>query len=240
MRKAVLISIAAVSTIGCSQGRAQDVGPTVQRSYNVGAFDRIEVAGPFDVKVITGGKAGVSASGPEKMIERLIVEVKGDRLVVRAKERQGIFHWDVGKRGTVKVQVSAPALSQAVLSGSGDVAIDKVSGDSFVGAVAGSGDLTVDSLTVKQVKLSIAGSGDLRARSGQAASAEYKIAGSGDIDAGGLSSSTAQVSIVGSGNIDAKATQSAIIKIVGSGDVTLTGGAKCTISKTGSGDAHCS
>jgi hypothetical protein len=243
MRKAMLLGIGvmAMAAAGCGKSHAEDGGPTVQRNYQVGAFDKIEVAGPYDVTVRTGSGPTVSASGPEKAIEQLVVEVKGDKLVIHTKERRGgWFNWGSHNFGNTSLQVTVPALSAAMIAGSGGITVDKVAGDRFDGGVAGSGDLTLESLQVQSLKLSIGGSGDVRARSGQAASADYSIAGSGDIDAGGVVTQTADASIAGSGSIRAQATGTANAKIMGSGDITLTGGAKCSISKMGSGDVSCS
>lgn len=242
MRMAVLIGLAAaaMAAAACGQNRAEDGGPTVQRTYQVGAFQRIEVAGPYEVEVRTGGQPGVSASGPEKLIERLVVEVRGDRLLIhpRREDNSSWFNW--GSRGTAKVQVTAPALRAATIAGSGEMRVDQVKGASFEGSIAGSGDLDVGAIHVETLKLSVAGSGDMRAGSGQSRSAEYSIAGSGDINAGGVRSETATVSIAGSGQINGQATGTADVSIMGSGDVVLTGGAKCTVSKSGSGDVRCS
>lgn len=243
MRNFIVFGIiaAASASAGCGQSRADDGGPTVQRNYTVGAFDRIEVAGPFEVDVRTGGSPSVTASGPQKLIERLVVEVRGDRLVIRPREERG-FRWGSGwsKSSKARVQVTAAALSGAAIAGSGGITVDQVSGERFDGSVAGSGDLTIGALDVQSLKLSIGGSGDVRARSGQARSAEYSIAGSGDIDASGVRADTAAVSIAGSGNINGQASATADVSIVGSGDVVLTGGARCNVSKAGSGNVRCS
>jgi len=242
MRKTVLIGIAvaALAAAGCGQSRAEDGGPMTKRSYQVGGFERIQVAGPFDVQVRTGSAPSVSASGPSKLLDRLVVEVKGDRLVIHTKEHHGLFSWGSHSNGSATLQVTVPALSGADIAGSGGISVDKVKGDNFNGAVAGSGDLTIDSLEVQSLKLAIGGSGDIRAQSGQAAQADYSIAGSGGIDARGIRAAVAKASIAGSGSISGQATASADVNIMGSGDVTLTGGAKCTVSKMGSGNVNCS
>lgn len=241
MHKALIIAIAAASaSAACGQQRAEDGGPTVKRSYPVGSFDRIEVAGPFDVRVRTGGAPGVAARGPEKLIERMVVEVKDDRLIIRPAEDRTGFSWGSNIRGKAIVDVSATALKAAAIAGSGDIKVDTVSGADFEGKVAGSGDLEVDSIRVETLKLGIAGSGDIRARSGEARSADYAIAGSGDIDVSGVAVDTAKVSIAGSGNIKGRASSAAEVKIMGSGDVELTGGARCSVKKVGSGSARCS
>jgi len=242
MRKALLVGIgmAAITIGGCGRGHAEDGGPTIQKSYQVGAFDRIEVAGPYDVTVRTGANPSVSASGPQKLIDRLVVEVKGDKLVIHPEQHHGFFNWGFGTNGSATVAVTVPSLSGAMIAGSGGISVDKIAGDSFDGGVAGSGDLNLDSVQVQSLKLSIGGSGDVRARSGQAKQADYHIAGSGGIDARGVQAQAATVSIAGSGSIHGQATGAADVKIMGSGDVTLTGGAKCSVSKMGSGDVSCS
>lgn len=240
MRKALLIGIAAAATAaGCGQGQAQDGGPNVQRNYQVGAFERIEVAGPYEVQVRTGSAPSVSASGSEKLIERLVVEVKGDRLLIHPRREN---RWWGGSRthGTAKIQVTVPALRAAMIAGSGGIAVDQIRGGSFDGSIAGSGDLSLEAIDVESLKLSIAGSGDVRARSGQARSVDYSIAGSGDIDARGVRSEAAAINIAGSGSVNGQATGTAEVRIMGSGDVGLTGGAKCSISKAGSGEVRCS
>ena len=240
MRKAVLFGVAAaVAAAGCSQSRAEEGGPTVQRSYQVGSFDRIEVAGPYDVRVRTGSAPSVSASGPEKLMERLVVEVKGDRLLIHPRKDQRMFNWS-STRGTATIDVTVPMLRAAAIAGSGEMTVDRIAGQRFDGSVAGSGDLSLSSLQVQALKLSIAGSGDVRAGSGEAQSADYSIAGSGDIDARGVRAGTAAVSIAGSGSINGQANGTASVSIMGSGDVELSGGAKCTVSKHGSGSARCS
>ena len=40
---------------------ARDAGPAANRTYQVGAFDRIAVAGPYEVSVATGGEPGRAA-----------------------------------------------------------------------------------------------------------------------------------------------------------------------------------
>jgi hypothetical protein len=242
MRKSIAAAVIAASaaTSACGQHRSENGGATVARNYQVGNFQQIEVAGPYDVEVRTGGNASVSASGPEKLLERTTVEVKGDKLVIRPERQNGWFHMGWSNRGNAKFTVTVPQLTGATIAGSGDIHIDKVSGNSFEGVVAGSGGLNVGALDVQQLKLAIAGSGGAKAGSGKAQSAKYEIAGSGDVDAGQVATQSVDVSIAGSGNIRAHSSGTAKVSIMGSGDVDISGGAKCSISKAGSGDVHCS
>lgn len=242
MRKAMTagLALAAVTVAGCARDRAEEPGAMTQRNYQVGSFDKIELAGAYDATVRTGSGPTIQAKGGENILADLIVEVEGDTLKIHPRQRKG-FSWGWGSRNNSKVEltITVPSLRSAELAGSGGIRIDKVSGDRFEGAVAGSGDLTVDQVEVGTLKLGIAGSGDAKAGSGKAKTVEYEIAGSGGIDARGIVAEDADVSIAGSGGVSAHATRTANVSIAGSGDVELTGGAKCTTSKVGSGDVRC-
>ena len=222
--------------VGANAGD-KNAGPKVSRNYNVAAFDRIEVAGPYDVKVVTGGKAGIRANGNEKLLNETDVVVEGGVLKIMPKKKKGM-RWGWSSHGNASFIVNAGALKGAAIAGSGGIAIDKVAGD-FDGAVAGSGDLRLASVAGGKVNLAIAGSGDVRA-AGKADSVAIEIAGSGGVDAKGLATRTASVSIAGSGSVSAQASDTANVSIMGSGDVEVSGGAKCTVSKAGSGDVRCS
>ena len=241
MHKAILAGMvaAAAASAGCAKDRDETAGPATTRNYQVGAFDRLEVAGPYDVTVTTGSAPSVRASGGERAIERMVVEVKGGTLSIHPKKRSG-FNFGWSKNHKVKLIVTVPALAAAEIAGSGDISVDKVAGDSFEAGVAGSGHVRVGEINVKRLKAGIAGSGEINAGRGRAVVADYEIAGSGDIGAEGLVAETASVSIAGSGNVAAHATGTAKVDIAGSGNVRMTGGAKCSVSKAGSGNVDCS
>jgi hypothetical protein len=240
MRTSIAAALIAASaaTSACGQSRSEDGGPTVSRNYQIGNFQEIEVAGPYDVQIRTGGNPAVAASGSEKLLERTVVEVKGDKLLIRPEKKGWFGGWST--HGKASFTVTVPQLRGATIAGSGDIKIDKVHGDQFEGVVAGSGGLDVGQLEVQTLKLSIAGSGDVKATSGRAQSVGLDIAGSGDIDTRGVQAQDADVSIAGSGSVAAHAGGTAKVSIMGAGDVEVTGGAKCSVSKMGSGEVRCS
>jgi hypothetical protein len=218
-----------------SKAEDREPGPEVSRSYQVDAFDKLAVSGPYEVNVVSGGAPGVSAKGGSNLLDETEVVVENGTLTIRPKKRGGIhFNWHDGK---AVFTVNAAALHGAAIAGSGGVNVDRVAGD-FEGEVAGSGDLKLASVAGGKVKLAIAGSGGVSA-AGKADSVDLSIAGSGDIDTRGLASRIADVSIAGSGNVTANASESANVSIMGSGDVEVTGGAKCKVTKAGSGNVRC-
>ena len=241
MRKSIAAAIIAASgaTAACGQMH-EDAGPTVSRNFQVGNFQQIKVAGNYDVTVQTGANPGVTAQGSQKLLDKTIVEVRGDELLIHPEEHNGFSFFHFGTRGKAHFTVTVPQLTAATLAGAGDLNVNAVSGDHFEATLAGSGGLGIGSANLKSMKLSLAGSGDVKVGSGQVGSAEYEIVGAGDVDATGVTSQQLKVSIAGSGDLKAHATGAADVSIMGAGDVTVTGGAKCTLHKAGAGDVHCS
>jgi len=242
MRKSIAAAalIAALAaTAACSHSNAEDAGPTTSRSYNVGNFQQIEVAGPYNVEVRTGSNIGVSATGNEKLLDHTRVEVDGNRLQIGPEKSHNWFGgWK--SSGSAKFVITVPQLTGASIGGSGDIQVDRVQAPNFEGNIGGSGTLSVAALEVQTLKLKIGGSGGIKAGAGKAQIADYSIGGSGSVDAGAVAVDQLKVNVAGSGNVRAHATGSADVNVVGSGDVEIAGGAKCKVNKMGSGDVRCS
>lgn len=238
MRKIWLAGLAVpIILAACGRTAAQPSGPPVDRDFAVAEFDRMEVHGPYAVEVTTGSPASAQATGPEAALDDLKVEVRNGTLRIEPRER-GSRNWRDGE--PVRLAIRVPRLVAVTLAGSGEVAVDRIAGESFDAALNGSGDLRIGSVPVRRLKAALAGSGDLSIGSGEAEDAGYSLAGSGDIAASGVRAADATVDLAGSGDVHVQATRTARIAIVGSGDARVSGGARCTVSKVGSGEAHCS
>lgn len=239
MRRLLIASTAIAALAACQfEGRAEsrDAGPETSRTYQVGQFDRIEVMGPYEVAVTTGGATSVAASGGANLLDETDVLIEDGALVIKPKKRKGMrFNW---KDGKARFAVNVAGLRGASIAGSGDVSVDKVAGD-FAGEVAGSGSIGIGAMRGGKTTVKIAGSGEFTG-SGQVDALDVSIAGSGDVNLAGLTAKTADISIAGSGDVRANASDTAQVKIMGSGDVELGGGAKCTVKKAGSGNVRCS
>jgi hypothetical protein len=231
---ALIVGVAA-AVAGCNAKDGRDPGPLTSKDYPVGDFKRIESAGSYDVTVRTGSGPSVRAEGPQKVLDRLVIEVKGDELLIHP--RNGGFHWS--KSPPIKIAVTVPELHGATIAGSGTISVDKVATDSFKGTIAGSGDLSIANIAAKSVEIEVAGSGS-GSVAGQADSANYVIAGSGELSAGALKAKDVKLTIAGSGSLEANASGTVRGEIVGSGEARVSGGAKCTVEKVGSGDIICS
>jgi Putative auto-transporter adhesin, head GIN domain len=199
-----------------------------------GAFTKLEALGPDNIVFVTGDAFSIKAEGSADALKKLRYKVENGTIIIGREKGKW---WGKENEG-VTITVTAPALTEASLAGSGDFTADKMAGDKVVVEIAGSGNVTVADVTGKKVESSIAGSGDVKL-AGKVESAEFEVAGSGSVDATKLASVNAEVSIAGSGDVSLTASGMVDADIAGSGDVTVTGGAKCKSSTMGSGSVNC-
>ena len=233
MRRLWVAAAMILAGSACSTGNAvEGSGSDGQRSYQVGSFDRVELAGHYVVRVTVGGAPSVRAEGAEAELERLEVSVVDGRLRIGSKPGS----WT--STGKTIVHVTAPGLQAVEVTGSGNMEVGALRAPKFRGDVAGSGNLVMQGLESEEASFDIAGSGNVRA-AGRARAINLEVAGSGNGEFGQLQAETARISIAGSGGAQVRASGTAAVSIVGSGDVGVTGGARCTVEKVGSGDVRC-
>src|SRR5687767_11100932 len=164
LKPMMLLPLLALAACGAN---AQDKdsgasGQSGRRDFQVGTFDRVELAGSQNVIVKVGGTPSAYAEGDTGLLERLEVKVENGVLRIGQKKGKWSFGWSKD-HGPITVHVTAPSLRGADVAGSGDMKIDNVQGDQFAAGIAGSGELEVGSLRAKNASFSIAGSGGVSA-----------------------------------------------------------------------------
>lgn len=234
MRSATLI-LPAVMLSACGVAESTPSGPNGSRSFDVSGFDQVELAGSDNVRVIAGPAFSVQATGPEKTLERLKIEVNGSTLSI-GRKRSISMGWNNDK--SALVTVTMPTIKEASLAGSGNMDIDRVETPEFEASIAGSGGMKIKSAQVDKLDIDIAGSGGATI-AGAAKAIDISIAGSGSVMAKDLNAADAKISIAGSGNVDARASGAASVSIAGSGDVNISGTSNCKTTKMGSGKVVC-
>ncbi|RVT95102.1 DUF2807 domain-containing protein [Sphingomonas crocodyli] len=208
------------------------------RPFPVPGFSKLRVEGPYTVRVHTGAKPSVVARGPQDRIDKLIVETRGEMLVITTEKSWGWKGMSWGKNDTVYVDVTVPTLSAAELTGSGDVDVDVVRAPAFAASVTGSGNLTVAQVQTETLTSSVTGSGDLTVN-GKAETMTARVTGSGDLHAGGVNVGTLTATVTGSGDIAVGPTRVANASVTGSGDIDIAGRPQCKTAKRGSGEVRC-
>lgn len=227
---------AVLSAFNDDEGRVRtvEVEPT-ERAYQVEAFDRISTSGPQDIEISYGESYSVRAEGPTGELE---VAVVAGELVIRPPNGFGP-NWQ--RLQSTTFFVTMPSLARLSLIGSGDVHVEQLRGERFVGVIEGGfgGSFEIDSLEVDEAEFTINGPGEIAA-SGTARSARVTINGPGEFQAGDLRSQLAVIAVRGPGDVELAVEQEADVNVQGPGEVDIDGPARCTVSTSGPGSVNCS
>lgn len=213
---------------------AAHAASTVDRSFAVTGFERVQATGSENITIVTGKAPSVVATGPSDRLDRLDIQVDGDTLKIGHKPG----NWASWSREGVKIRITVPAVKGVKLTGSGSVVLDRGTGPEFSAELTGTGGLNIGQVDAQSVLMATSGSGGISAE-GKCSSVKVTISGSGDTRIGNLACQDAEVRISGSGNVAAHATATANVRISGSGDVNIAGGARCTTKSSGSGTIAC-
>ena len=182
-------------------------------------YDEISCAGSMDFILVKGNEGKITIEGEENLLQHIITEVKGNKLVVKVE--RGV-HLSTSFNKGIKITIPFQDISDVSLAGSGDLwTKDKISATSLDVSLAGSGDVTVD-VDATSVEGSIAGSGDLTLR-GKTKNLEASVAGSGDFHGFGLQADNTEVSVAGSGDAEVVSNSMLKARVSGSGDIEYKG-----------------
>lgn len=206
---------------------AAAAGQAAERRYPVTDFERIEVDGPYVVRLTTGRNSLAVANGPQAGIDRLTVEVSGQTLRIR-RNRNGWTGTPGRQQGQIEIAVVTRTLRSARLIGPGRLEIDRLSGLRADLSVEGSGELVAGGIATDVLNLRLVGSGRLEAR-GRTGRLNAVFEGSGNVDADQLVAQDATVATTSFGNVALHAARTARITASGRGAVNVSGRPACTL-----------
>jgi hypothetical protein len=210
-----------------------------RRGYSVTNFDRIQVNGPFVVRLTTGGGSSAYAEGDHRAINEIAMDVTGRTLRIRrnVSSNWGGYPGERDNRAAV-IHLSTHRLEQATVIGTGDLEIDRMEGQRLIVSLGGNGRLAVGEIETDNLGLALTGAGIMEA-GGTAATAHVNVQGPGTVSAAGLTVDDLTVTLNGPGNIEITAEREAEVTAVGNGSVTILGDAACTDHSIGSGQVTC-
>lgn len=204
---------------------------SIERS--TGNYDKIAVAGNFDVTLVEGTEGKLDIKIEDNLTQYLVTEVKNG--VLKIKWEKGV---QVKTSKGVKITLPFKEIDQVSLGGSGTVKTqDTIDSNELTIEVAGSGNMQLDVKTSNLVA-KIAGSGNVKIN-GNTTNLMCKIAGSGNFNSYGLNTQNTEAKIAGSGNVYTTVNGTLSAKIAGSGSVKYKGEAKTeNIKISGSGSVR--
>jgi len=201
------------------------------RNYTVTSFTKVRVEGPYAVAVATNRGPFARATGDPAALDRVRVRVEGTTLVVSV-DPSGWGGYPGRASGPVRVEAGTPALTSAVVNGSGTLAVDRVRGLEFGLNLQGSGMATLADVQADRLRIGISGGGSASV-AGRALALTAIVRGAGSIDASGLSTKDAVIGAEGPAVVKAAVSGTAKVEAAGVASVTLSGEPGCQLKVVG-------
>lgn len=197
-------------------------------------FNAIKSTGAYDIEINEGEADGkISLIGDSSIIDKIIVEVNEQTLIIKQKPGFYTSHGDA-----VKISLNANKLKGLALTGSGSILTKGVqSSDEMNIVLDGSGNISTQ-ISTEKANIQLNGSGDI-SLNGQVNDLVVNLSGSGDINAFGLIANHTNAGLTGSGNLEVYARNSLIAGVTGSGQLLYKGvPEKKEFKQVGSGEIH--
>ncbi len=237
MKKIITLTMAlmALTAINAQWKKVKGNGNVVTIDRSTDDYNKIAVAGWFDVELVAGSEGALKIRGEENLLEYIKTEVKDDKLVIKVRNGINLKPSSWGEDGGIYITVPVEEVEEVTLSGSGDVTSSTVlKSDKFRTSISGSGDLNL-MVEAETVEASLSGSGDINLK-GQAGNFEVRVSGSGDVQAYELNANNVEATISGSADVRVTANEMLYARVSGSGDIHYKGDPKKIDSKaSGSG-----
>jgi hypothetical protein len=199
-----------------------------ERRYSVTDFDRIQVDGPYEVTLTTGGSSQATATGDQRAIDRIAVDVQGRTLRIRPNP-SAWGGYPGAQTGPVRIVLTSRLVRGATVIGPGSLAIDRARGLRIELSLSGSGSLSVGAVEADVLILGLLGSGEMTV-AGKAKQLRLTVEGSGDFSGRSLASEDAQITAGTSGALTVGAARTAKVSAHGRGSVEIVGTPACTLS----------
>lgn len=229
---AFILAFTVTSTIS-----AQRNADLAEENRFIDHFDAISVSGGIDVYLTAGNKSGLKVLADQDMLDKVITELEGDKLVIRMKKNT---NWKLNwkDRNAIEVHLTYATLEHITSSGGSDVyAQNTIKGSNFSINCSGGSDVKLD-LDVNEFICHTSGGSDANL-TGRVKMMEVSASGGSDVHARELE--VDNCIIEASGGSDTKITVNGDLEVraTGASDVYVYGNPNI-ISKHSSGasDIH--
>lgn len=228
---ALLILMLSISAANAQTRETKDVSTFTKISFRVSGKLYLKQGSPQKVEI----------EGKKDALEKIEVEVEGDRLVIK-REGNGWMDWSFGDDDDkVNVYVTVKDIEGLSVSGSGDlIGQGKITSSDLKLNVSGSGNLELEAGVSGDLEADVSGSGEITLK-GTCRNYDSDVSGSGRIDLNVAISEKASFGVSGSGKIQAAGTANEVkTNISGSGKVLAANleTNKCEVRISGSGDVE--
>ena len=228
---ALLLFVLSISAAIAQTRETKDVSTFTKISFRVSGKLHLKQGSPQKVEI----------EGKKDALEKIEVEVEGNRLVIK-REGNGWMDWSFGDDDDkVNVYVTVKDIEGLSVSGSGDlIGQGKITSSDLDLNVSGSGLLQLEADVSGDLEADVSGSGEIVLK-GSCRNYDSDVSGSGRIDLDVAISEKASFGVSGSGKIQAAGTANEVkTNISGSGKVLAANleTNKCEVRISGSGDVE--
>ena len=212
-----------------------------RETKDVSTFTKISFRVSGKLYLRQGSPQKVEIEGKKDALEKIEVEVDGDRLIIK-REGNSWMDWSFGDDDDkVNVYVTVKDIEGLSVSGSGDlIGQGKITSSELDLNVSGSGSLQLEASVSGDLEADVSGSGEIVLK-GSCRNYDSDVSGSGRIDLAVAISEKATFGVSGSGKIQASGTANEVkTNISGSGKVLAANleTNKCEVRISGSGDVE--
>lgn len=188
-------------------------------------FDRVQVDGPFTVRVAAGPVIGGRVTGSPRALAAVDVRVEGQTLIV-APARDDRGRPDVASIEPPVIELTNDRLTGVAVRGPATVRVERMTGAQIALSLTGDGSIEVGAIDARRIDATLIGSGRLTL-AGRSGDAQFLVNGPGTVEAAGLSIDALLVRSQGTGTGHYRARYTAEVDAQGSGMVTVDGAPRC-------------
>lgn len=201
--KFLLGGISVLSLCAASAALASD-NNKINRTLDLSGFDRIEIAGVYDLEVEVGPDYAIELRGRQADLDRVEATVRDGELRLGKKERQrGERRWNFNNQEKgVDARITLPALNGLGVSGVVDGEVSGIDAERFEIDLSGVGDVSLE---------------------GECGALEADVSGVGDLDAEDLECRSVDIQVSGVGGAKVYASEEAEAGVSGMGDIDIYG-----------------
>ena len=233
MKQIIKLSIvAALLILAASCQKVMADGPVLTQTRDHSSFTSISTSISAIVTYTQSADYRVEINAQQAVLDNIRSEVANGEL--RFYYPHGV---NIGRHETIRINISAPAVSGFSMNGSGELRCEKLqlTDKSVRIKISGSGSVNFSEMTAASLEADISGSGKMTVADGSVQKETCTISGSGDIDFKDLDADDVTTRTSGSGTIYTAAAKTLDVRISGSGKVYYRGTPKITTSISGSG-----
>ncbi len=158
----------------CNFNGIRGNGKIVKEERNVSEFNKIDIAGKFDVQVDVGKQTKIIVIAEKNLLKYIKVKVKKNNLIIYTK---GNIH----PVKDMKIKIDTPNLNSVECSGANDLEIKHVNSEKFFIDLSGAGNIKIEGKT-RKLFIDISGAADLVAKELLAENVRINISGAANAE----------------------------------------------------------